>query len=148
MQKPIIQHESKTDTKKFNAFKTMFKRWGHYMGYSSRQEFWWAYLFGMFIVLGIMASIITLLLLEPTIAAIFTLIAVIYLVGFLVAFIALIMRRLADAGFSRYFGLLLTLSLIPSDFVEIYGRVYSIGELIGAIVLFFLLILAMFPTKK
>ncbi len=146
-QKRHIQHESRTDTTKFKAFKTMFARWGHYMGYSSRKEFWWAYLFGTLIVLGIIASIIALLILAPNVAMVFTLIAIIYLVGYLVAFIALVMRRLADAGFSRYFGLLLALSLIPTEFNEFYGRIYSYGEIIGTVILISLLILALFPSK-
>ncbi len=145
--KTPIPNEARTDKSRLDAFKMMFRRWNHFTGYSSRREFWWGYLPGMGLSLLLIAAIIGALLVSPELAMGVTLLSSIYLIVFLICFIALIMRRMADAGFSRFFGLLLAFSLWPSEMFEFRGRIFTVGEVIGTIILVALLVLALFPTR-
>ncbi len=142
-----IPPEARTDMRRFKAFKMMFRRWGHHNGYSSRAEFWWAFLVAMTFLILAIGSIIFLLFLRPEMAVVLTLIISIFMIAFLVSFIALLMRRLADAGFYRFYGLALLLVLVPYDMLTIGGRVFSIGEVLGGGIFVLLMGLCLFPTR-
>ncbi len=135
----------RTDEEKGRALRMTWRRTFHFMGYSTRKEFWWSQLFiTLILTIGTAAFFLGFMLLQ-TFFLVFTPFFFI-LGGFLgIAQISLLVRRFADGGFHRL------LVLIPLAASGLLGIVEMPLWAIIAINIFtfaFLLFFTLKPTSK
>ncbi len=85
--------------KMISAYKEFWSRYVDFEGKTSRGNFWWAFLAGIIVsfIIGIVASILGLIL--PILS---TLITSLFSLANLIPSIAIVMRRLRDAGYAWY----------------------------------------------
>ncbi len=81
-----------------DAVKSAFSNYANFNGRASRSEYWWFYLFWVIVYYGL--SLLT------GIASIFGILALVFVLGSLVPFIALMARRMHDSDKSGWFQLI------------------------------------------
>ena len=105
-----------------DAVKSGLGRWNDFSGRSSRSEYWFLYLFGIVFQIG---GFVLMMVHE-----IFGLVLLIGLLGLIIPFIAISVRRLHDVGQS---GWMLLIGVIPivnliGSFVLLYWFIFGAGE--------------------
>ncbi len=135
---------ARTNTKGWRAFLMMFRRFTHFMGYTSRREFFHALFF--MIILYIIFVPLAFFLAESFVhvasAMLITLSAVL-----IVPFLSMLFRRMGDAGFPRWFPLTYIGIFIPGNVANIGGVMLSIGDILAIVLTAFFLLLACFSTS-
>lgn len=142
----LEEKDGRSDAQKFSAFKMMFRRYLHFRGFSSRREYWWAYLHMAVIIIFSFA----LVLVFPSLLTVqFMLVWLsVFLVVSIFPVYALLTRRLADAGYDRR---LVLLSFLPvlSRILNETGLISSNSDaIVNWSVFAFFLVLTLQPTKE